>query len=205
MMIQPPKKNLGLTLVEILIKIGVLAIIATILILGYNFILPRIRDNIRKNDLADIQKALEQYKKDLGCYPSSSNLKGYPDCGSLQLSSVPYIFSRSNLNCGKNTVLKDPSPVSNRIYLAEIPCDPKDKAPFYYYYYSPDPFRNPIEPTPDNYILIACLENPNDAGREKNDDPDQVAPTGHCDGSENAPSKNPNGKSTSFAKRELVN
>lgn len=64
----------GFTLVELLIVIGVLAIISTMLILTMNPLeqIKKSNDSARKSDLAQIRRALELYYDDNGRYPPSS-------------------------------------------------------------------------------------------------------------------------------------
>ena len=59
MQTQKAKRNLGFTIVELLIVIVVIAILAAISIVAYTGIQARARDTTRKNDLAAIAKALE--------------------------------------------------------------------------------------------------------------------------------------------------
>jgi type II secretion system protein G len=64
----------GFTLVEMLIVLGILGVVATTVIMGINPLdqLRKSNDADRKNDLAQLQKALELYYQDNGAYPPSS-------------------------------------------------------------------------------------------------------------------------------------
>ena len=57
------KTKSGFTIVELLIVIVVIGILATVTIAIYNGIQQRARDNIRKADLAAIEKALAKKHK----------------------------------------------------------------------------------------------------------------------------------------------
>lgn len=63
--------NRGFTLVELLIVIVVIAILASISVVAYNGIQERARDTVRKNDIANITKALEIYYIKNGQYPNA--------------------------------------------------------------------------------------------------------------------------------------
>lgn len=62
----------GFTLVEVLITIAILAVIATVTLIGINPLaqLSKSQDAKRKSDLNQIQKALELYYQDNGKYPN---------------------------------------------------------------------------------------------------------------------------------------
>jgi len=63
------KKNVGFTIVELLIVIVVIAILAAISIVAYNGIQQRARDTQRSSDISGIVKGLELYYIDKGTYP----------------------------------------------------------------------------------------------------------------------------------------
>ncbi|MDO8461067.1 MAG: type II secretion system protein, partial [bacterium] len=64
----------GITLVELLIDIGfvIVLLVGAFMLFNPLDLLKMANDNRRKEDLAAIQNALEQYHKDLGSYPSST-------------------------------------------------------------------------------------------------------------------------------------
>lgn len=74
-------KQLGFTIVELLIAIVVIAILAAISIIAYTGIQQRTRDSIRESDVATIEKALELYYTEKGSYPTSVS------CGSSAINS----------------------------------------------------------------------------------------------------------------------
>ena len=63
------QKQTGFTIVELLIVIVVIAILATITIIGFNGIQNRASDAVIKADLSNIAKKLELAKIDTGHYP----------------------------------------------------------------------------------------------------------------------------------------
>lgn len=67
------KKNKGFTLLELLIVIGILAVLATItvLVINPNEMLKKSRTSQRLTELKTIEKALQQYAFDNGGYPTS--------------------------------------------------------------------------------------------------------------------------------------
>jgi len=79
-------KQTGFTIVELLIVIVVIAILAAISIVAYSGIQARARDNVRKQDLAQISKALKLYNVDKGDYAEA-------ECGSGGTSSFGWLPS----------------------------------------------------------------------------------------------------------------
>ena len=67
------KTKSGFTLVELLIVIVVIALLAAIAIVAYNGIQVRARDTQRKQDIAQIEKALELFYIEHGHFPTSHN------------------------------------------------------------------------------------------------------------------------------------
>lgn len=68
------KKNVGFTIVELLIVIVVIGILAAITIVAYNGIQQRAMANVASSALAQANKKLELYKVDAGGYPTTGNL-----------------------------------------------------------------------------------------------------------------------------------
>ena len=67
------RKQNAFTLTEILIAIALIAVFTVIPVLAYNSFIKQSRDNQRKQDLGQIQSALEMYKQSNGVYPESLN------------------------------------------------------------------------------------------------------------------------------------
>lgn len=68
------RKNTGFTLIEIIIVIGILAILAVLILMIVNPLaqFQKANDARRKEDLSQIQRALEQYYQDNGVYPTGT-------------------------------------------------------------------------------------------------------------------------------------
>lgn len=62
-------KKSGLTTVELLIVIVVIAILAAISIVAYNGVQENARLSTAKNDMANVKKGLMMYKAEKGSYP----------------------------------------------------------------------------------------------------------------------------------------
>lgn len=67
----------GFTLIELLVVISIIGILATLLIANLGGVRERARDAKRKNDLNQIQKALELYK-------NSQSTPEYPETGDVE-------------------------------------------------------------------------------------------------------------------------
>ena len=83
----------GFTIVELLIVIVVIAILAAISVVAYNGIQQRARDNIRKQDLAQLAKALKLYSVDNGNHVSTGSGCGNGGNGEGWVSTPTYTKS----------------------------------------------------------------------------------------------------------------
>jgi general secretion pathway protein G len=72
-------KHKGFTLVELLVVMALIGVLATAITSLVNPIgqFRKVRDTQRKNDLSQIQRALEQYYNDFGRYPQHSDTTNY--------------------------------------------------------------------------------------------------------------------------------
>lgn len=125
----------GFTLIELLVVISIIAILATLIVSNYNAARERARDAERKADLRNIQTALRLYYNDFRHYPTGS--------GAIE-------------GCGTGTsvcVWDDHAPFSagSQVYMSILPDDPSPDRDYEYTYVDPD-----------NYTLVACLENLSD-------------------------------------------
>ena len=63
---------LGFTLIELLVVMGIMAVLTGLAIFNFNQSRVRARDVQRKNDIKQLQTALELYKNDSNTYPASA-------------------------------------------------------------------------------------------------------------------------------------
>ncbi|MGB9706949.1 MAG: type II secretion system protein GspG [Microgenomates group bacterium] len=127
------RKNSGFTMIELLIVVATIGILGTMAIFTALNQIAKGRDGRRKADLAKIQKALEDYMNDNGCYPERTEITE-----DLPIQSVI---------CKKSF-----SP-----YLTELPCDPINNT-YYNYFYSYDSNQT----CKSWYKIYAKLENTKD-------------------------------------------
>jgi type IV pilus assembly protein PilA len=108
----------GFTLLEILLVIGIIAILASIVILALNPIkmFSQVRNTQRKANLAEINKALYQYYIDNGTYPA-----GVPATNLGEICNTGATSSPHSVSC---TGYVDLSPLVPT-YLVAIPTDPQ--------------------------------------------------------------------------------
>lgn len=123
------------TLIELLVVIAIVSGLSALLLPNFMGARERARDTQRKNDLKQIQKALELYKQDQTpvAYPT-----GIP-CG----SSTCFPNSDAQWSSG------------NTIYMNKVPKDPNRTSNTGYYY--------TVNNTDLTYTLCACLENKADS------------------------------------------
>lgn len=81
----------GFTLLEIMITMGIIAIISAMLTVNYISARVRERDSRRKSDLVKIQSALELYRADNQRYPPISDVDGWVDIRGADDLSPRYI------------------------------------------------------------------------------------------------------------------
>jgi prepilin-type N-terminal cleavage/methylation domain-containing protein len=68
------RRELGFTIVELLLVVVVIAILASIVVVAYNGVQERARDAKRETDLSNLQKTIETYKIQNGAYPQTTAL-----------------------------------------------------------------------------------------------------------------------------------
>lgn len=111
----------GFTLIEILIVVGIIAILIGIGAFSLAGVRPKARDAKRQTDLILVKAALAQYYADQGFYPTLADL-----------SSPPFTSSDGNPNC--KPVITPQCPDPEKVYLQNIPRDPQEKADVHYCY-----------------------------------------------------------------------
>jgi len=102
----------GFTLIELLIVIVIMGVLATIGTFAFQSSRKKGNDVRRKEDLAQIAKALEMYNNDYGVYPTAN-------AGLINGTEWGQQFSRT---VGTSTVM----------YMAKLPKDPKNGWEYFY-------------------------------------------------------------------------
>ncbi len=138
----------GFTMIELLLVMGIIAILSVISFSSFMASLSKGRDTTRKSDLAQLRKALEVFNSNFGTYPLSDTEHRIVGC----LSSAPadphspsFVFCPA-ANGGFSYYVNGVEENN----LAKFPTDP-DASRIYYY-----------ESDGDTYSLYAALENIND-------------------------------------------
>lgn len=97
------RKEKGFTLVEILIVVAIIAILASIVLVGLGPFRSRGRDTRRIADLSQVQNGLELYFTKNGVYPDASDWATLT--ATLKAAGI-----------GVNSVPNDPTPTANYVY-----------------------------------------------------------------------------------------
>ncbi len=129
-------KDKSFTLIELLVVIAIIGSLSALLLPNFMGARERARDTQRKNDLKQIQKALEMYKLDQNppLYPTPDTSCGsscFPNSGNLWASGL-------------------------NIYMNKVPKDPNRTQNNGAYYYN-------VNNQNLTYTLCACLENSADS------------------------------------------
>lgn len=129
------RKSKAFTLMELLVIIGLIAVLATVTIVLFNpwTLVGKAYDVKRKHELAQLQKAIEDYYNDKGCYPKPSEIcydvppPPTNTFGSGAGCSKPLEGQACHI-CGNESSSPPFSP-----YLSKLPCDPQHKNKQYLY------------------------------------------------------------------------
>ena len=133
--------NKGFTLIEILIVVAIIAILASVVLVGVGPTQRAGRDSRRISDLQGVRNALELYNNHCGYYPGTAN------CGATYAKEVSDgVTGYSDLQ----TAIAGTSAVG----IATLPADPTNVKPYQYQYESA---------APNSYILAAVLEDGSNA------------------------------------------
>lgn len=126
----------GFTLIEMLIVIAVIAILASVILVGLGPVQKQGRDSRRISDLRQVQNGLELYYNKCGFYPGANNF-GNSACATAG-SDDPVWNNLAN------------ALISSNIGVSNVPVDPTNNT-IYFYRYGTDANQ-------DNYVLGAQLE-----------------------------------------------
>jgi prepilin-type N-terminal cleavage/methylation domain-containing protein len=110
----------GFTLIEILIVVAIIAILASVVLVGLGPTQQAGRDARRISDLSEAQNGLELYYNKCGFYPGPT---GNTSCsavtgstGALAYTAVGAAITAPSFNLGVSTWPQDPSNVSPHVY-----------------------------------------------------------------------------------------
>ena|SRR5579859_5298538 len=142
----------GFTLIELVVVIGILAVLSVFVLATLNPLqqFKKSRDGERKSDLAQIQRALEQYYQDHGSYPKSNATYNITD---LNGNTVAW-GGASGWSPYMNLVPKDPDSTRTYIYYAS------GSIPQSYKLYA-NLEVGPDDPQTCKATVTNCINNPN--------------------------------------------
>ncbi len=139
------RKDQSFTLIELLIVIAIIGILAALIIISLNTVLPKARDATRKAELSEVQKAITTYYVNNGAYPISYSNGGTSQGGCL---STPLwdCWGQPNWTCTSYPHSLE-CVLANAGYIASMPQDPAfnddggacalgDTGTYAYYYWS---------------------------------------------------------------------
>lgn len=134
----------GFTLIEILIVVAIIAILASVVLVGLGPTQQAGRDARRLSDLREVQNGLELFYQNCGFYPGGNGTNG--NC-----NTIPSQWSSTNGAQGLGYVISQAVP-----NVGSIPSDPSANRSYGYNYAT----------TPANgsaYVIGAVLENANNS------------------------------------------
>lgn len=114
----------GFTLIELILVVAILAILTGLLLTIVNPVAQfrKANDTRRKSDLAQLQRALEQYYQDHGQYPkysTQSPLYEIVDFSNVDKNPLPGITWGNAWQPYMNFLPKDPDPTRRYIYVTD--------------------------------------------------------------------------------------
>lgn len=130
------KNRKGFTLIELLLAMALMAILIVVFIASFSVTLKRGRDQRRKNDLSQLQKALELYYEDNVTYPTFD------------------IFLGPNKKFCKTIACAN----TETVYMVKTPSDPDSLYTYRYVY------ETPVGGVSSKYYLYSYIENDLDQG-----------------------------------------
>lgn len=136
------KRKKGFTLLEVTIVIAITAVIFAGLVILIDPLgqINKANNTKRKADLSQLQKALEDWYNDKGCYPKPSEIcydNPVNNCTGLGAQNRLTVVSQTCHICGSNSNSPSFSP-----YLDPLPCDPQSPRFEYLYEVEPDGARD---------------------------------------------------------------
>jgi prepilin-type N-terminal cleavage/methylation domain-containing protein len=108
----------GFTLIEILIVVAIIAILASIVLVGLGPAQQSGRDARRLADLHGIQNALELYYNKCGFYPGTANCASNVSAGTMAALNAALVGQAAGLGINANLPV-DPSAAANGGYFYE--------------------------------------------------------------------------------------
>ncbi|MDR3582450.1 MAG: type II secretion system protein [Candidatus Pacebacteria bacterium] len=143
------KKEKGFTLIEILIVVAIIAVLASIVIVGVGPAQQSGRDARRISDLQNVRNGLQLYYSKCGFYPGAT-------------SGSTLCPAQTNSYAGMTTAL-----TGSNLGISSIPVDPSSNRNYYY----------AASADGSSYTLGAVLENPNNSVFNGYTAPTAVIPT----------------------------
>jgi type II secretion system protein G len=81
------RKQLGFTLIEMMVVLAVIGLLASVILASLNVARQKARDAKRKEDSAEVRKAIDLYYQEYGIYP--------PTAGSVPAGFNDWLFTQS--------------------------------------------------------------------------------------------------------------
>lgn len=161
----------GFTLMELLIVVALIALIATAVLVLLNpwAQIAKGQDSKRKQELTQLNKVLEDWYNDKGCYPKPTDICYDPPTNVCTPPGVngPLKSQKCHI-CGNESSSPPFSP-----YLSRLPCDPRHKQKQYLYEVAPASSLNcpqtiaaATNPCPQWYRVYSNLSNQSDPSIE---------------------------------------
>jgi prepilin-type N-terminal cleavage/methylation domain-containing protein len=96
------QKQLGFTIVELLIVIVVIGVLAAITIVAYNGIQKRAQDTVIQSDINNLVKKVREYEADNGVVPTAGSKTASPD--STKFPGITFLPTKSAYSTSVNNL-----------------------------------------------------------------------------------------------------
>jgi len=118
MMQSAVKKRSAFSFIELMVSVGIIAILATASLIILTRVRRQARDTARVNDITQLQSALAAYRRDQGAYPSIiTGGQALVVSSTIYMSKVPTYVQPVDTGCPATSTYSYGRPAANSYYI----------------------------------------------------------------------------------------